>query len=188
MSYSTFGCCSTLSCHFWLQKTKMATAKMTNSRLQNRSPQTNGWRHGDYVHFYIQSMVETNGIWGWEPQTGSQNVLRDGLTCWFFFFSLDLLTVTKYIAFCLMSVILKMPECSDQMCLRYRDCHKNTKRQIISPTLRPTSVILKKAVIILQSLVKKSEQMEKLSNWWTNSSWVTHTPHFIVWDEIQKYD
>ena len=41
---------STLSCHFWLQKnsmatakTKMATAKMPNSRLQNGSPQIYGW-------------------------------------------------------------------------------------------------------------------------------------------------
>ena len=29
----------------------MTTAKMPNSRLQNSSPQTNGWRHGDYIHF-----------------------------------------------------------------------------------------------------------------------------------------
>ncbi len=38
--------------HFWLQKNKMATARMLNSRLQNGNPQISGWCHGGYIHFF----------------------------------------------------------------------------------------------------------------------------------------
>lgn len=43
---------------FWFQETKTATAKMPNFRLQNGSPQTNGWRHGGYVH-YVDTVYVT---------------------------------------------------------------------------------------------------------------------------------
>lgn len=42
--------------HFWLQKFEMVTVKMLKSRLQNVTPQTNVWRHGDYVHYFLHSI------------------------------------------------------------------------------------------------------------------------------------
>lgn len=39
-------------------QTKMATAKLQNSSLQNGRLETNGWRHGDYVHSFIQSTTD----------------------------------------------------------------------------------------------------------------------------------
>ncbi len=49
--------------HYWFQKTKMATPRNPNSRLQNDSPQTNGWRHGGYVHLYYI-------VYGYNQYTG----------------------------------------------------------------------------------------------------------------------
>lgn len=45
----------------WLQK-KMATDKMSNSRLQNCSPHTTGWRHGDELSFHIYTDDATNSV------------------------------------------------------------------------------------------------------------------------------
>lgn len=61
-SQSIFSSLSSKYGHFW---TKIATAKMSNWRLQSCSPQTNGWRHGDYVHLFIQFMVGEAGLSNW---------------------------------------------------------------------------------------------------------------------------
>ena len=48
--------------HFWLQKSKMEMVKMASMRLQNASPQTNGWYHGSYVNCSFYS------LWSQRPQ------------------------------------------------------------------------------------------------------------------------
>lgn len=43
--------------HFWFQNTKMVTAEMLKSRLQNTSPQTNCRHLNSYIPYFLQSVT-----------------------------------------------------------------------------------------------------------------------------------
>lgn len=59
--------------HFRLQKTKMATSTMPDSRFQDSSPQTNGSRHSGCVHFYYSL---------WQQQRHDPSRLSSHCVCW----------------------------------------------------------------------------------------------------------